>query len=63
MLPMHPHQSGDEKLVTQFFVCVVGGYVGDGVVEEKGIAGWSVDCSVEDVADYFALFASFFALV
>lgn len=27
----------------------------DGVAEEKGVSCWSVDCSVEDVADYFSL--------
>lgn len=33
----------------------MGADIVDGVAEEQGVSCWSVDCSVEDVADDFSL--------
>lgn len=55
LVPMHADESGDEEFVAEFFGVVVGADVGDSVVQEEGISCWAVDCSVEDVGDYFSL--------
>lgn len=54
-IPMNTQESRDQELITQFFVCVVRGNVGDGVMEKQRIARRAVDGAVEDMDDYFAL--------